>query len=61
MAAEDPRIADLGDPRAGRNFGYRIGRVGVGCGQFLERCDPKIDLAHREAGHLDMEVEAEQR
>ena len=61
MAAEDPRIADLAERWASRNLRHHICRVGVGFGHFLERCDPQIDLAHLEAGHLDIEIEAEQR
>ena len=41
--------------------GSSIGRIVVGLGRVLERCDPQIDLGHLEAGDLDVEIEAEQR
>ena len=61
MAIEVPQIPDLAERRAGRNLGHHICRVVVGLGRVVERCDPQIDLAHLEAGDLDVEIEAEQR
>ena len=61
MAAEDPQISELAEQRAGRNHGYRVGRIVVGLGQILKRRDTQVDLGHLEASDRDIKIEAEQR
>ena len=61
MATEQPLISNVADLGAGRNIGYRIGRIVIVLGQALERSDPQIDLADFEAGDLDAEIEPHQR
>jgi hypothetical protein len=61
MAAEEPQIPDLADRRLGRDLGHGISRVVILLGHVIERGDPQIDLGHLEAGHLEAEIESEER
>ena len=59
VTMEVPYIPDLANRRPGVWFGQSIGWVIVRFRQVLERGDPQIDLAHLEAGGLEIEIEAE--
>jgi len=61
MLAEKQQIADLADLRPRRDLGQDVGRVVLLGGLVFERVYPQVDLAHLEAGHLEAEIEAEQR
>ena len=46
----------LADREPSREFGHGVGRVLGRFGQFLEGCNPQVDLAHFEAGHFDVVI-----
>jgi hypothetical protein len=48
----------VGEHHRGAFLAHQRGEVAFR--QIVERCDPKVDLAHFEADDLDIEIEADQ-